>query len=140
MSSFRGAEDLAKYICMNYHGRVVEVGVGHIPDVATSLKARGMDVVLTDKAERILRGLIVEKDDIFSPRPELYQGASLLYSLRPPLELQIGMGALASRIGADVLIRPLGDEVAKLPGFSRQLVNFGEARFFLFQIDTYKYY
>jgi len=134
MPSFRGAEDLARFIGMNYSGRVVEVGVGHVPEVAASLKAQGMDVVLTDKDERILGTLAVEKDDIFSPRLELYEGASLLYSLRPPLELQIGMGVLAARVGADVLIRPLGDEVATLPGFSRQLVNFGEARLFLFRL------
>ncbi len=133
MSSFRGAEDLARYIGMNYSGRVVEVGVGHVPDVAASLKAQGMDVVITDKDERILGTLAVEKDDIFSPRLELYEGARLLYALRPPLELQIGMGVLAARVGADVLIRPLGDEVAMLSGFSGRLVNFGEAMFFLFR-------
>lgn len=134
MPSFRGAEDLARYIGMNYSGRVVEVGVGHVPDIAASLKAQGMDVVITDKEARTLDNLAVEKDDIFSPRLELYQGAGLLYALRPPLELQIGMGILATRVGADVLIRPLGDEVAMLPGFFRQLVNFGEARFFLFRL------
>jgi len=45
------------------------------------------------------------------------------------------MGELADRIGADILVRPLGDEVATLPGFSRKLVNFGVARFFLFRQD-----
>jgi len=135
MSSFPGAEDLAEYICRNYSGRVVEVGVGHVADVAAILKAREMDVVLTDKEAHKLGRLTVEKDDIFSPRLDLYLGASLLYSLRPPLELQIGMGELADRIGADILVRPLGDEVATLPGFSRKLVNFGVARFFLFRQD-----
>ena len=78
-------------------------------------------------------GMRVEKDDVFAPRMELYQGASLLYSIRPPLELQIAMGDLAARVGADVLIRPLQDEVAELPGFARRLVNAGEARFYLFR-------
>jgi uncharacterized protein len=133
MSSLRGAEDLARYIRINYSGRVVEIGVGHVHDVAARLKAHGMNVVLTDKKERTLGTLAVEKDDIFSPRLELYQGASLLYSIRPPLELQIGIGVLAARVGADVLVRPLGDEMARLPGFSRRLINFGDARFFVFQ-------
>jgi uncharacterized protein len=132
MSLLRGADDLAQFIAENYSGRVVEVGVGHFPEVALSLQARGLDVLLTDKEERFLGGLRVEKDDIFSPRLELYRGASLLYSIRPPLELQLAMGLLAAKVGADVLVRPLMDEVAQLKGFARRLVNRGEARFYLF--------
>jgi uncharacterized protein len=132
MSSLRGSEDLAAFTAENYSGRVVEVGVGFYADLALDLAARGLDVVLTDKEERLLGGLRVLKDDIFSPRLELYRGASLLYSIRPPLEMQIAMGSLAAEIGADVLVRPLMDEVAELPGFSRRLVNRGEARFYLF--------
>lgn len=133
MSSLRGAEDLAEFIGQNYSGRIVEVGAGHVPDVAQRLSARGREVVLTDREERSLGGLCIEKDDIFAPRMEMYQEASLLYSIRPPLELQIAMGELAARVGADVLIRPLEDEVAELAGFERRLVNAGEARFYLFR-------
>jgi uncharacterized protein len=132
MSSLRGADDLAQFIAENYPGRVVEVGAGFAAEVAQALQARGLDVLLTDKEERLLGGLRVEKDDIFSPRLELYQGAGLLYSIRPPLEMQLVMGQLALQIGADVLVRPLMDEVAMLPGFARRLVNSGEARFYLF--------
>jgi uncharacterized UPF0146 family protein len=132
MSLLRGADDLSQFIARNYTGRVVEVGAGYVSEVALGLKARGLDVVLTDKEERLLGGLRVEKDDIFSPRLELYRGASLLYSIRPPLEMQLAMGLLASQLGADVLVRPLQDEVADLPGFARRLVNAGEARFYLF--------
>jgi hypothetical protein len=46
--------------------------------------------------------------------------------------MQLAMGLLALELGADVLIRPLQDEVAQLPGFARRLVNSGEARFYLF--------
>ena len=132
----RGASDLADYICTNYSGRVVEVGAGYVSDVALTLIFRGLDVSATDKEERFLDGLHVEKDDIFSPRLELYEGACLIYSLRPPLEMQMAMGDLARRIGADVLIRPLGDEVAQLPGFVRRLANAGEARFYLFELRS----
>jgi len=131
-SLLRGADDLAEFIAENYRGRVVEVGVGYFADVALGLQARGLDVVLTDKEERFLGSLRVEKDDIFSPRLELYRGASLLYSIRPPLELQLAMGLLAAKLGADVLVRPLMEEVTELQGFSRRLVNRGEARFYLF--------
>ena len=135
MSLLRGADDLAQFIARNYSGRVVEVGAGYSLEVALGLQARGLDVVLTDKEERLLGSLRVEKDDIFSPCQELYRGARLLYSIRPPLELQLAMGLLALELGADVLVRPLMDEVAELPGFARRLVNSGEARFYLFSVS-----
>ena len=132
ISSMRGAEDLAGYIARNYRGKVVEVGVGHYYQVAGLLAAQGLQVILTDREERLVAGLKVEKDDIFSPRLELYRGAGLIYAIRPPLEIQLAMGIVAAKVGADVLIRPLMDEVAWLPGFSRRLVNSGEASFYLF--------
>ena len=138
MSSLRGAEDLAEFIGQNYQGHIVEVGAGRVLEVARLLSARGLEVVLTDREKWQLGSLRIEKDDIFAPRMELYQGASLLYSIRPPLELQIAMGAVAARVGADILIRPLQDEVAELPGFARRLVNAGEARFYLFRGKRWK--
>jgi uncharacterized UPF0146 family protein len=130
----RGTEELAEFIIQNYSGRVVEVGAGCRADVALRLLKRSdLDVIITDKQDRSLGCLRVEKDDIFSPRTDVYQGASLLYSIRPPLELQLAMGVLARKLGADIIIRPLADEIAEQPGFSRSLFNIGEARFYLYQ-------
>lgn len=130
----RGTKELADFIIRNYSGRVVEVGAGHRVDVAVRLTRRSdLEVVITDREERSLGCLRMKKDDIFSPCLDIYQGASLLYSIRPPLELQIAMGTLARKLGADLLIRPLADEIAELPGFSRSLFNVGEARFYLFK-------
>jgi len=131
----RGGEDLARFILARYSGKVVEVGVGRVPEVALLL-APHLKVLATDKESRTLGGLVVLEDDIFSPNPDLYQGASLLYSIRPPLEMQLAMGRLALDIGADLIIRPLADEVASIPGFSRTLVNEGEARFYLFTLSS----
>ncbi|NYT01419.1 MAG: hypothetical protein GKC10_01495 [Methanosarcinales archaeon] len=131
MGEMRGAQHLAEFILAHYCGRVVEVGVGYQGDVACRLQS--LDLVATDRSGRDLDGLTVVGDDVFSPRLELYQGASLLYSIRPPLEIQVAMGRLARQVGADVLVRPLGDEIADLPGFVRTLVNHGQARFYLFK-------
>jgi uncharacterized protein len=133
MPLLRGAKDLAQFIGKNYSGRVVEIGAGHVLEVALHLASLGRDVLITDREERYLGGIHIEKDDVFMPRLDLYQEASLIYSIRPPLELQLAMGILASRLGTDILIRPLNDEVAELPGFSRRLVNAGEARFYIFR-------
>ena len=128
----RGASEIANFILRNYSGTIVEVGVGHVPEVALLL-SRNMSVVATDKQMHQLDGLSIQKDDIFSPRKELYGRASLLYSIRPPIEVQLAMGHLAAEIDADILIRPLEDEIAILPGFSRTLVNLGDSRFYCFK-------
>lgn len=132
MPGLRGAKDLAEYILQNYSGKIVEVGAGYVTDVAKCLKTRNLTA--TDKEKRELDGITIQADDIFSPDKDIYEGASLLYSLRPPLEMQVAMGDLARKIGADVLVRPLGDEIADLSGFSRTLVNAGDARFYLFRL------
>ena len=126
--------DLAEFIAKHYSGRVAEVGVGHRPHLARMLLDLGLDPILTDREERLLDGMRVEKDDIFAPRWEIYQGAALIYSIRPPLEMQLAIGELAAALGADIILRPLQDEVADLPGFKRRLVNSGRASFYLFRM------
>jgi uncharacterized protein len=135
----RGAADLAAFILANYSGRVIEVGAGFQSDVASLLK--DLDLKATDLSDHRLsirtgpkfEELSVDEDDAFYPNLDLYRDASLIYSIRPPMELQIAIGEIAIRVGADVIVRPLEDEVADLPGFSRSLVNRGEARFYLFK-------
>ena len=93
MTGQTAARDLAEFIARHYPGRVVEVGVGHFPYVAQRLSEMGLEVILTDRVERILAGMRVEKDDIFAPQREIYQGAGLIYSIRPPLEMQLPWGS-----------------------------------------------
>lgn len=127
----RGAHELAKFIRASYSGKVVEVGAGYQADIAERLK--GLDLVVTDCVCRNAGPIDVRADDIFNPDIELYSKASLLYSIRPPLEMQLAIGRIALLVGADVLIRPLGYEIADLPGMSRRLVNKGDAAFYLFK-------
>lgn len=133
MTALRGASEIADFILRQYSGKVVEVGAGFMPDVALLLM-KHLTVVATDKEEHSVEGLPVTEDDIFSPRMEIYEGASLLYSIRPPTEIQIAMGRLAAEIRADLLIRPLNDEIAELRGFYRTLINSGDARFYIFRL------
>ncbi len=131
MPDIRGAKDLVDFILERYSGKVVEVGVGKATEVSAELSQK-LDLMATDLVGGQENGLGIVGDDIFSPRKELYKGASLIYAIRPPLELQLAMGRLAQEIGAEVIVRPLADEVAKLSGFQRSLINRGQARFYLF--------
>ena len=135
MAGIRGASDLARFILDHYSGKVVEVGSGRATEVA-ALLVEHLEVVATDRTELVEGGVEVVADDIFSPREELYEGASLIYSIRPPLEMQLAIGRLAQKLGANVIVRPLAEEVAHLPAFQRTLVNEGQARFYLFTPST----
>lgn len=49
-------------------------------------------------------------DDIFNPNWKLYDGADLIYSIRPNPELQKQIIEVAFRSGADALLKVLSDE------------------------------
>ncbi len=105
---------LSEFIHHHYPERVVEVACGKRSSVAVIL-ARSLNVIATDVLEsqavdQHLRPLYV-KDDITSPNLALYQNAQLLYSIRPPLEIQEDILNVAHAVYADVLIKPLDDEV-----------------------------
>ena len=127
-------EDIAEYIIKNYRGRVVEIGVGGLPHVALLLKDK-LDVVVTDVNEQKDTGVMFCRDDIFAPDMGIYKNASLIYSIRPPIDLQDAIARVAKEAGADLLIRPFGNEKADLGRYYREyeLVNYKKARFYLYR-------
>lgn len=128
------SKDLAEYILRNYRNKVVEVGVGSRPEVALLLK-NSIEVVVTDIKEQEFVGIRFYIDDIFHPDINIYKNASLIYSIRPPIELQEAMARVASSIGADLIIRPFGNQIADLSRYFRKciLLNYKKARFYLYQ-------
>ena len=49
-------------------------------------------------------------DDITNPDLNIYRDASLIYSIRPPEELQQHIKVVAEAVGADLIIKPLSTE------------------------------
>ncbi len=127
-------EDIAEYILKNYRNKVVEVGVGSMPHVALLLKNK-IDVVVTDVNEQKYSGVRFCMDDIFAPDIKIYKNASLLYSIRPPIDLQEAIAKTAKEVRADLLIRPFGNEKADLSRYFKNvaLVNYKKARFYLYK-------
>ncbi len=127
-------KDLAEYILKNYRNKVVEVGVGSLPQVALLLKD-AMDVVVTDVSEQEHEGVRFCRDDIFSPDMSIYKGASLIYSIRPPIDMQEAIARVAKEAGADLVIRPFGNEKADLRCVYNncKLLNYKKARFYLYR-------
>lgn len=131
----RDYQDIAEYILKNYKNKVVEVGAGSRPQVALALKEK-MDVVVTDINEQEYAGVRFCKDDIFDPDMGIYRNATLIYSIRPPIDIQEAMAKVAMEVGADLLIRPFSNEMADLGRYlrKRQLVNYKTARFYLYKL------
>lgn len=127
-------EDIADYILKNYMNKVVEVGVGSMPHVALALKDR-LDVVVTDIKEQKYEGIRFCRDDIFNPDMGIFKNATLIYSIRPPIDLQEAMARIAKEVGSDMLIRPFGNEKADLDMICKScmLVNYRKARFYIYR-------
>ncbi len=130
-----GYEDIAGFIKTKYPpgSRIIEVGIGGHPEVARLLQG-DFQVVCTDVFEPGPAGLHYAKDDIFKPDVSIYKGASLIYSIRPPVDMQDSMAAIAQRVGADLLIRPFSSERTDLKRYFRNFkcINRGSAVFFLY--------
>ncbi len=133
--------DIAEYILNNYRNKVVEIGAGNLPQVALLLKDK-LDVAVTDidgQKHDLHNDLRFFRDDIFNPDIGIYENASLIYSIRPPIDIQDAIAKTAGEIGADLIIRPFGNEKADLSKYYRgyKLVNYKKARFYLYRFaDT----
>jgi uncharacterized UPF0146 family protein len=134
-----GYDGLAEFIIQKYPAgaRIVEVGVGHHPDVALLLKDT-FDLVCTDVTDPGIAGIKFVRDDIYKPDISLYRGAALVYSIRPPPDMQVPIAAVASAAGADLIIRPFSSEHVDLSRHYRhgKCVNHKQASFYLFSHDN----
>lgn len=102
---------IGEYIAIRYR-KAVEVGIGDNPDAAWVIEAAGALALCTDIRPGIRHdGLTVVTDDIFEPDIWLYEGADLIYALRPGVEMVPPLIALAALIDCDLLIYHLGYEV-----------------------------
>ena len=112
-------EQIVDWVAQNYSSarKIVEVGVGHRIDVAdrVSQALPQSEVLVTDKDESWVRSRKSQRvravaDDVMFPSLKLYEDASLLYSLNPPIEILPALEELANGIGADLLVVPISDE------------------------------
>lgn len=100
---------------------VVEVGIGRRTDVAARLHERGTTVVAVDRrAVATPDGVRFLRDDVTDPRLPAYPGASAVYALNLPPDLQRTVVDLARGLGADLAFTTLGTDpatVATTPEF-----------------------
>jgi uncharacterized UPF0146 family protein len=132
----REFEAIADYIAERYPRarKIVEVGIGALPATAIELSRRlpGCEIIATDlyHPPPLPSSVRFERDDVTNPKLEVYEGATVIYAMRPPPELQPHLLRLARKVGADLILKPLAAE-SVLPG--GKLVNHRGTTFYLFE-------
>lgn len=107
--------------------KVVEIAIGKFFEVSDYLSScDNIDFISTDI--RPGRDDVVF-DDITNPNMDLYDNAKIIYSIRPPQELQPYIGNIAKEIGAKLIIKPLFNEDLTV-NFNMNIVNYKKAFFY----------
>lgn len=105
-------EDLGEYIQKSLENnenkcKVVEIAIGNFFKVADYLKNNDIEVIMVDidsKREDVI------KEDVIDPNLDLYKDVEVIYSIRPPYELQPYIEEIAKNLGALLIIKPLFNE------------------------------
>ena len=124
-------DDFAEYIlseCEGKNVRIAEVGVGKFDRIANMLsEMENVDLIKTDI---LPKDDTVIKDDITRPNLELYKNTDIIYSIRPPSELQPHLVKLAEKVDAQLIIKPLTNEDLNTGRVKMKLKNFKKASFY----------
>ena len=107
---------------------IAEVGIGQYDYVANILSQKeNINLIKIDikpKDESII------KDDITNPDLELYEHVNIIYSIRPPNELQPYLVKLAEKINSQLIIKPLTNEDLNTGNVKMKLKNYKKASFY----------
>jgi uncharacterized protein len=111
MGSYKHIETcIGEYIAKRYTD-AVEVGIGKNTKAARMLLDAGVRIRCTDIREQGVYGCLgFTIDDIFSPDISLYQGADLIYAIRPAIEMIPPLFAIARTVNCDLIVYHLGFE------------------------------
>ena len=124
-------DDFAQYI-LSQSGdgnvKIAEIGVGRFSRIADMLSER--DNITIIKTDISPADESVIKDDITSPDLDLYKGVDIIYSIRPPSELQPYLVKLADELDCQLIIKPLTNEDLNTGRVKMKLKNFRKASFY----------
>ena len=124
-------QDFADYIltqCDKNPTRICEVAVGKFTQVHDYLDSReNIEIIKTDISPN---DPTVIKDDITNPNLGLYKDLDIIYSIRPPSELQPYIINLALKTNTKLIIKPLFNEDINSRRIKLKLKNYKKASFY----------
>ena len=124
-------QDFADYIlsqCDKNPTRICEVAIGKFTQVHDYLDSQeNIEIIKTDISPN---DPTVIKDDITNPNPDLYKDLDIIYSIRPPSELQPHIIDLALKTNTKLIIKPLFNEDINSRRVKLKLKNYKKASFY----------
>ena len=124
-------QDFEEYILGEADGKnvkIAEIGVGKFDRIANSLNEReNITIIKTDISPK---DATVIRDDITNPDIDIYKDVDIIYSIRPPSELQPHLVRLAEKIDSQLIIKPLTNEDLNTGRVKMKLKNFKKASFY----------
>ena len=108
--------------------KIAEVGIGRFTMIADKLSEKENITVV--KVDINPKDNSIIKDDITNPNFDIYDGVSLIYSIRPPSELQPYLVNLAKKTDSQLIIKPLTNEDLNTGKVNMKLKNFKKANFY----------
>jgi uncharacterized UPF0146 family protein len=124
-------DDFAQYISSEVGDKqvkIAEVAVGKFDRIAEYLSSK--DNITLIKTDIDPKDDTVIKDDITNPDLDLYKDIDIIYSIRPPSELQPYLIKLALEIDSQLIIKPLTNEDLNTGSVKMKLKNFKRASFY----------
>lgn len=109
--------------------RIAEVAVGKFDKIAETLSSK--ENITLIKTDITPKDSTVIKDDITNPNMDLYKNMDLIYSIRPPSELQPHIVKLACDINSQLIIKPLTNEDLNTGKVKMKLKNYNRASFYI---------
>ena len=126
MERFRGIHEKT-----GKNTKIVEIGAGKFQTISKNLSENeNIDIIMTDidpANENIIR------DDVFNPNMNIYRDADILFSIRPPAELQEAIMKIRDDVNATLIIKPLFNEDLNMKTKKMKLKNYNRASFYIYE-------
>ncbi len=124
-------QNFAEYIlsrCEKNPTRICEIAVGKFTQVFDYLNEQeNVEIIKTDISPN---DSSVIKDDITNPNLKIYENLDIIYSIRPPSELQPYIINLALKTDTKLIIKPLFNEDINGKNIKLKLKNYKKASFY----------
>ena len=116
-------------LCNKNPTRIAEIGVGKFSGVYDFLNSKeNVEIIKTDINPD---GNDVIRDDVAKPNLDIYSNIDIIYSIRPPHEIQPHLINLALKTDSQLIIKPLFNEDINTRNVKMKLKNYKKASFYI---------